>query len=70
MTLAHALPLLPQPRAAADDEATACGLQGMIFHDSDLGMCVVTNWGVDYGTNILYYSIFPPSLARAKQACT
>ena len=41
---------------AADDEATACGLQGMIFHDSELGMCTVTNWGVDYGTNILYYA--------------
>ncbi len=40
---------------AADNEATACELQGMIFHDSELGVCTVANWGVDYGTNILYY---------------
>ena len=41
--------------AAGDDEATACALQGMMFHDDDLGWCTVTNWGVDYGTKIIFY---------------
>ena len=42
--------------AADDDEATACALQGMVFHDDDLGWCTVTNWGVDYGTKIIFYA--------------
>ena len=42
--------------AAADDEATACALQGMLFYDDGLGWCSVTNWGVDYGTKIIFYA--------------
>ena len=42
--------------AASDDEITACRLQGMVFHDDELGWCSVTNWGVDYGTIILFYA--------------
>ncbi len=41
--------------SAEDDEATACSVQGMVFHDEELGWCIVTNWGVD-GTNIIYYT--------------
>jgi hypothetical protein len=41
---------------AADDEFTACSVQGLVFHDEELGWCIVTNWGVDYGTNIIYYT--------------
>jgi hypothetical protein len=41
---------------AVDDEVTACKLQGMMFHDDELGWCTVTNWGVEYGTTILFYS--------------
>ncbi len=26
------------------------------FHDNDLGWCAVTNWGVDYGTKIIFYA--------------
>jgi hypothetical protein len=39
---------------AVDDESTACSLQGMVFPDDELGWCFVTNWGVDYGTTILF----------------
>jgi hypothetical protein len=42
--------------AAIDDEVTACRLQGMMFHDEELGWCTVTNWGVEYGTTFLFYS--------------
>jgi hypothetical protein len=42
--------------AASDDEATACRLQGLVFLDDELGWCVITNWGVDYGVNIIFYT--------------
>ncbi len=42
--------------SAGDDEATACTIQGMVFHEQELGWSIVTNWGVDYGTNIIYYT--------------
>ena len=41
---------------AGDNEVTACALQGMVFLDDQLGWCMVTNWGVDFGTNIIYYA--------------
>jgi hypothetical protein len=45
-----------QLKAAVDNEETACNLQGMVFYDDELGWCLVTNWGVDFGTNILFYA--------------
>jgi hypothetical protein len=41
---------------AEDNEATACAVQGLVFHDEELGWCTVTNWGVDYGTNVIFYA--------------
>ncbi len=42
--------------SAEDEEATACSVQGMVFHEEELGWCIVTNWGFDYGTNIINYT--------------
>ncbi len=28
----------------------------MIFHGDELGWCTITDWGVDHGTNIVFYS--------------
>jgi hypothetical protein len=39
-----------------NNEETACRLQGMVFEDDKLGTCTITNWGVDYGSLILYYA--------------
>jgi hypothetical protein len=59
-TLSKIGPTEPLPyqllRDAADDETTACALQGVVFMDDDLGWCTISNWGVDYGTNIIYYT--------------
>ncbi len=41
---------------AEDNEATACAVQGLVFHDEELGWCTVTNWGVDYGINVIFYA--------------
>ena len=41
---------------AEDNEYTACALVGLVFMDEELGWCIITNWGVDYGTNIVYYT--------------
>jgi hypothetical protein len=41
---------------AEDNENTAWDFQGWIFYDDDLGHCIVTGWGVDHGTNIVFYT--------------
>jgi hypothetical protein len=41
---------------AEDNEDTAWDFQGWIFYDDDLGHCIVTGWGVDHGTNIVFYT--------------
>ncbi len=41
---------------AEDNEHTACALQGVVFMDDELGWCIITNWGVDYAINIVYYT--------------
>ena len=41
---------------AVDNENAAWDLQGLVFHDNDLGWCTSTGWGVDYGTNIVFYT--------------
>ncbi len=41
---------------AEDNEDTAWDFQGLIFYDDDLGHCIVTGWGVDHGTNIVFYT--------------
>jgi hypothetical protein len=42
--------------SAEDTEETAWDLQGLVFHDDELGWCTVTGWGVDHGTNIIFYA--------------
>ena len=39
-----------------DNEESAWDLQGLIFHDDELCWCTITDWGVDHGTNIVFYS--------------
>jgi hypothetical protein len=41
---------------AKDNEESAWDLQGLIFHDDELDWCRITDWGVDHGTNIVFYS--------------
>ena len=41
---------------AKDTEESAWDLQGLVFHDEELGWCTITDWGVDHGTNIVFYS--------------
>ncbi len=41
---------------AKDNEDTAWDLQGLVFQDDELGWCTITDWGVDHGTNIVFYS--------------
>jgi hypothetical protein len=40
------------------NEEAAWDLQGIIFHDEDMGWCtsIVTGWGTDHGTNIVFYA--------------
>jgi hypothetical protein len=45
-----------QQEQLVNNEETACKLQGMMFDDEELGTCKITNWGVDYGSLILYYA--------------
>jgi hypothetical protein len=40
---------------ATDDESSAWMLLGMLFLEDELGWCIVTDWGADFGTNIVYY---------------
>ena len=42
--------------SAEDTEETAWDLQGLVFHDDELGWCTVTGWGADHGTNIIFYA--------------
>jgi hypothetical protein len=42
--------------SARDNEESAWDLQGLIFHDEDLGWCKISDWGVDHGTNIVFYA--------------
>jgi hypothetical protein len=42
--------------AAEDTEDTAWDIQGLVFHDEELNWCSVTGWGVDHGTNIIFYA--------------
>jgi hypothetical protein len=39
-----------------DNEEAAWDLQGMIFSDGDLGWCIITGWGSDHGTNLIFYA--------------
>jgi hypothetical protein len=41
---------------ASRNEKTAWDLQGLVFQDDELGWCTITDWGVDHGTNIVFYS--------------
>jgi hypothetical protein len=41
---------------AKDNEETAWDLQGLVFQDDELGWCQITDWGVDHGTNIVFYA--------------
>jgi hypothetical protein len=41
---------------AKDNEEAAWDLQGLVFQDDDLGWCTITDWGVDHGTNIVFYA--------------
>jgi hypothetical protein len=41
---------------AKDNEESAWDLQGLVFHDDELGWCTITDWGVDHGTNIVFYA--------------
>jgi hypothetical protein len=41
---------------AGDTEETAWDIQGLVFHDDELNWCTVTGWGVDHGTNIIFYA--------------
>jgi hypothetical protein len=41
---------------AEDNEEAAWDLQGLVFNDDDIGWCTVTGWGVDHGTNIIFYA--------------
>jgi hypothetical protein len=41
---------------AEDTEETAWDIQGLVFHDEELNWCTVTGWGVDHGTNIIFYA--------------
>ena len=43
-------------RHAKDNEEAAWDLQGLVFHDDELGWCTITDWGVDHGTNIVFYA--------------
>ena len=40
----------------SDDDSSAWLLLGMLFLEDELGWCIVTDWGADYGTNIVYYA--------------
>jgi hypothetical protein len=42
---------------AEDNEEAAWDLHGLIFHDDDMDWCTVTGWGVDHGTNIIFYTL-------------
>jgi hypothetical protein len=39
-----------------DTEDAAWDLQGIIFPDEDLGWCIITGWGSDHGTNLIFYA--------------
>ena len=41
---------------AKDNEEAAWDLQGLVFQDEELGWCTITDWGVDHGTNIVFYA--------------
>ncbi len=43
-------------RHAKDNEEAAWDLQGLVFQDDELGWCTSTDWGVDHGINIVFYS--------------
>jgi hypothetical protein len=39
-----------------DNEEAAWDLQGMIFSNGNLGWCVITGWGSDHGTILIFYA--------------
>jgi hypothetical protein len=45
----------------ANDENGACSLHGTLFHDEELGWCVINGWGVECGVTIVYYAPIPLS---------
>ncbi len=42
---------------AADTDESAWDIQGMIFEDKEVGWCEVTDWAVDHGVRMIYYSL-------------
>ena len=49
---------------AVDTEEAAWDIQGLVFDDKELGRCEVTDWGVDHGIKMIYYS--PISMVGSK----
>ena len=39
-----------------NDEHGACELHGTLFHDDEMGWCMVTGWGAECGLPLVYYS--------------
>ncbi len=54
---------------AKDNEESAWDLQGLIFHDNELGWCPITDWGVDHGTNIVFYSPVDSKTPSRRRTC-
>ena len=55
---------VPEYLACAEvTEETAWDLQGLVFYEDELHWCEVTDWGVDHGVIILFYTpgFFGPS---------
>ncbi len=38
-----------------DNEIGACFLQGTLFYDEELDWCMVSGWGVECGSPIIFY---------------
>jgi hypothetical protein len=52
-------PVEPVPKyleSAEDNEEAAWDLQGLVFHDDELGWCTITGWGTDHGVNLVFYT--------------
>jgi hypothetical protein len=44
-----------QLKEVTDDELGACYLQGTLFFDDKLEWCLITGWGVECGSTIVFY---------------
>ena len=47
--------LLEHLDGISNDEDGACFLQGTLFLDEDLGWCMISGWGVECGSPIVFY---------------